>query len=44
MILSDLAQAKKVVPEFGTVTMIILAVALVSIIGLTTRSRISIRV
>ena len=44
MILTDLAQAKKVVPEFGTVTMIILAVALVSIIGLTTRSRISIRV
>ncbi|MDO8641555.1 MAG: PEFG-CTERM sorting domain-containing protein, partial [Nitrosarchaeum sp.] len=44
MILTDLAQAKKVVPEFGTITMIILAVALVSIIGLTTRSRISIRV
>ena len=44
MILSDLAQAKKVVPEFGTITMIILAVALVSIIGLTTRFRISIRV
>jgi|CXWL01.1.fsa_nt_gi predicted secreted protein with PEFG-CTERM motif len=41
MILSDLAQAKKVVPEFGTVTMMILAVAIVSIIGFTARSKIS---
>ena len=44
MILSDLAQAKKVVPEFGTITMIILAVAIISIIGFTTRSKISLRV
>ncbi|MEK6931811.1 MAG: PEFG-CTERM sorting domain-containing protein, partial [Thermoproteota archaeon] len=43
MILSDLAQAKKVVPEFGTVTMMILAVAIVSIIGFTARSKISLR-
>ncbi len=42
MILNDLAQAKKVVPEFGTVTMMILVVSIVSIIGFTTRSRISI--
>jgi predicted secreted protein with PEFG-CTERM motif len=44
MILDDLTQAKKVVPEFGIITMIVLAVALVSIIGLTTRSKISLRV
>ena len=44
MILSDLAQAKKVVPEFGTITMMILAVAIISIIGFTTRSKISLRV
>ncbi|MEK6865460.1 MAG: PEFG-CTERM sorting domain-containing protein, partial [Thermoproteota archaeon] len=43
MILSDLAQAKKVVPEFGTITLIILAVSIVSIIGFTTRSKISLR-
>jgi predicted secreted protein with PEFG-CTERM motif len=43
MILDDLAQAKKVVPEFGTITVMILAIAIVSIIGLTTRSKISIR-
>ena len=44
MILTDLAQAKKVIPEFGSITMVILAVAIVSIIGLTTRSGISLRV
>ncbi|MBS3923154.1 MAG: PEFG-CTERM sorting domain-containing protein [Nitrosarchaeum sp.] len=33
----------KIVPEFGTIAMIILSVALVSIIGLTARSRLSIR-
>lgn len=43
MILGDLAQAKTVVPEFGTITVMILAIAIVSIIGLTTRSRITIR-
>ena len=43
IILSDLTQAKKVVPEFGTITMIILAVAIISIIGFTTRSKISLR-
>ncbi len=43
MILSDLSQAKKVVPEFGAITMIILAVAIISIIGFTTRSKISLR-
>ena len=33
----------KIVPEFGTIAMIILSVALVSIIGLTARSKLSIR-
>ncbi|CAD6515631.1 conserved exported hypothetical protein [metagenome] len=44
MILVDLAQAKKVIPEFGTIVMLILSVAIISIIGLTAKSRLSIRV
>ena len=44
MILIDLAQAKKVVPEFGTLVILILSVAIISIIGLTAKSRLSIRV
>jgi predicted secreted protein with PEFG-CTERM motif len=43
-ILNDLAQAKKVIPEFGTITMIILAVSIVSLIGLTVRSKMSLGV
>ncbi len=44
MILVDLAQAKKVIPEFGTIVMLILSIAIISIIGLTTKSRLSIKV
>lgn len=44
MILVDLAQAKKVIPEFGTIVMLILSIAIISIIGLTAKSRLSIRV
>lgn len=44
MILVDLAQAKKVIPEFGTIVMLILSVAIISIIGLTAKSRLSIKV
>lgn len=44
MILIDLAQAKKVIPEFGTIVMLILSVAIISIIGLTAKSRLSIKV
>ncbi|MFB5627115.1 MAG: PEFG-CTERM sorting domain-containing protein, partial [Nitrosarchaeum sp.] len=43
MILSDLAQARNVIPEFGTIAMVILSVALISIIGMTAKSRLSIR-
>ncbi|GKS66999.1 hypothetical protein YTPLAS73_05460 [Nitrosarchaeum sp.] len=42
-ILEKMDTIATVVPEFGTITMIILSVALVSIIGLTARSRLSIR-
>lgn len=44
MILVDLAQAKKVIPEFGTIVMLILSIAIISIIGLTAKSRLSIKV
>lgn len=44
MILVDLAQAKKVIPEFGTTVMLILSIAVISIIGLTAKSRLSIRI
>lgn len=44
MILVDLAQAKKVIPEFGTIVMLILSVAIISIIGLTAKSKLSIKV
>jgi predicted secreted protein with PEFG-CTERM motif len=44
MILIDLAQAKKVIPEFGTIVMLILSIAIISIIGLTAKSRLSIKV
>jgi len=44
MILVDLAQAKKVIPEFGTTVMLILSIAIISIIGLTAKSRLSIRI
>lgn len=44
MILVDLAQAKKVIPEFGTIVMLILSIAIISTIGLTAKSRLSIKV
>jgi len=42
MILTDLEAAKQVVPEFGTIAMMVLAVAIISIVAVTSKSRISI--
>jgi len=43
-LLEALGEGQITVPEFGTITMMILAVAIISIIGFTTRSKISLRV
>lgn len=40
-ILVDLAEAKKVIPEFGTIASLILAVAIISIIAVSAKTRIS---
>lgn len=42
MILVDLAAAKKVVPEFGTIALMVLAVSVVAIIALSSKSKLSI--
>jgi len=42
MILTDLAAAKKVVPEFGTIALMILAVAIVSVIAISSKSKLNI--
>ena len=42
MILIDLTSAKKVVPEFGTIAAMILAVAIISIITISAKSRLNI--
>jgi len=38
-IMTDLAAAKKVVPEFGTITIMVLAIAIISIIALSSKSK-----
>lgn len=38
-IMTDLATAKKVVPEFGTITIMVLAIAIISIIALSSKSK-----
>jgi len=42
MILMDLDTAQKIVPEFGTIAMMILAVAIISIVAITSKSKFSI--
>lgn len=42
MIMIDLTAAKKVVPEFGTIAMMILVVAIISIIAISSKSKLSI--
>lgn len=42
MILTDLAAAKKVVPEFGTIALMILAISIVAIIALSSKSKLSV--
>lgn len=41
-IMTDLAAAKKVVPEFGTIALMVLAIAIISIIALSSKSKLSI--
>ncbi|PBO85977.1 MAG: PEFG-CTERM sorting domain-containing protein [Thaumarchaeota archaeon] len=42
MILMDLDTAQKIVPEFGTIAMMVLAVAIISIVAITSKSKFSI--
>ncbi|WP_016939381.1 PEFG-CTERM sorting domain-containing protein [Candidatus Nitrosopumilus koreensis] len=44
IILMDLASAKKVVPEFGTIAVMILVVSIISIVAITSKSRLSLRI
>jgi len=42
MILADMSEVRKVIPEFGTIAALILAVAIISIVAVSARSRLSI--
>ncbi|MDX1596156.1 MAG: PEFG-CTERM sorting domain-containing protein [Nitrosopumilaceae archaeon] len=42
MILTDMSQVRKVIPEFGTIAALILAVAIISIVAVSAKSRLSI--
>ncbi|NIP62667.1 MAG: PEFG-CTERM sorting domain-containing protein, partial [Nitrosopumilaceae archaeon] len=42
MILADMSEVRKVIPEFGTIAALILAVAIISIVAVSAKSRLSI--